>query len=96
MIDELAARGGAVASVWVLCWCLRYPEYFLGAVAGVRCVQVRGYMISLGSRYGSRALLWINVPVTHHIHSGPYAGAGREGDSERGLGMDSVFPGGCQ
>ena len=53
MIDELAARGGAVASVWVLCWCLRYPEYFLGAVAGVCCVQVRGYLVSLGRMYES-------------------------------------------
>ena len=49
----------------------------------MRYVQVRGYLKSLGSRYGSHAFLWISVPVEH---SNP------EMHSERGLGMGSVFP----
>ena len=49
----------------------------------MRYVQVRGYLKSLGSRYGSHAFLWINVPVKHLIP---------EMHSERGLGMGSVFP----
>ena len=42
-------------------------------MAGVRCVQVRGYMLSLGSRYGSRARLWVSVPVSHSIPGLTYA-----------------------
>ena len=49
----------------------------------MRYVQVRGYLKSLGSRYGSHAFLWINVPVKHPIPSM---------HSERGLCMGSVFP----
>ena len=61
----------------------------------MRCVQVRGYLKSLGSLIDGigtgQSLLWISVPVIRHNPS--YADAGREVDSERGLRMSSVFPG---
>ena len=66
----------------------------LSMVAGVRCVQVRGYMFSLRSRYGSAIRLWVRVPVSHtNPHQPGYSIWGCEGFTERGLGMGSVFPG---
>ena len=71
-------------------------------VAGARCVQVRGYLKTLGSRWdgigAGESLMWVSVPVIrHYALYGAY-----EGDSMRGLRMSSVFPGvprepaGCQ
>jgi hypothetical protein len=69
--------------VYLLRLCLRYLRYHWVRWRGVRYVQVRGYLKSLGSRYGSQAFLWVNVPVQHSI-PGMH--------SKRGLGMGSVFP----